>query len=121
MNEPSWIVRIVEVYDKHSQELVTARELKPIAAGCLQALWGFAPQNPMIDSLNIPPRLAVELNRYTDLEFDFEKYDYQLATYTMDLEAARASGGYLGSIPAPLELPAFPGLRSVKAKNPVDS
>jgi len=120
MNEPDWLVRAVEEFDKNTGKLVGVHRLHPIELSQIQKIWSQKADEPMVDSFDVSPKQAEALREYTDVEFDFFRYDYQITAYTTDFEAARASGGFLGRIPPPLELPAFPGTHSTKARSSVD-
>lgn len=121
MNEPDWLVRVVEEFDKITEELVGVYRLHTIELSRLQEIWKQNADEPMVDSFDISPTQAEALREYTSIDFDLSRCDYQITAYTTDFEAARVSGGFLGRIPPPLELAAFPGTYSTKARSSVDN
>jgi hypothetical protein len=116
MGDPSWLVRVIQCYSKETEELIDIYEMKPVKLEDLQELWIQPKNEPMVAVFDINEKQAVFLKKYVDMEFDFNKYDYQISTYTSDWDATQKDGGYMGEFPPPKELPAFPDAKRVKSK-----
>ena len=122
ISEPSWLLRIVECFDKKTEELVSEAELPRTDLAILQRLWGMPPDEPMICGFDVSEEQAEALSRlHPELSFDFEKYDYQISAVSTDIDQSSADGGFMGEYPPPRVLQAFPDLAKVKAKSPTDS
>ena len=78
------IERVINALDKSSEELVYEINVDAIKLEVLQSIF-----HPTIDDLvmyliyDIKSEEARALTRYMDINFDFEKYDYQLACYSV--------------------------------------
>lgn len=75
--------RELEVFDRGSEELVAAYRLHDIGIDTMQRLWKRPPDDPMAVDYAVEAGMMETLRRYldTDVEFDDEKYIYQIGTY----------------------------------------
>jgi hypothetical protein len=116
MNEPGWLVRVVEYFSNETDELVGEVALPQVELAELQRLWDAPPGEPMVECLSIGEGQAPFFRELAGIEFDFARYSYFLAAYTTDWGAAEREGGYMGLYPPPRELTAFPEARRVTPK-----
>lgn len=117
MKDPKWLERVIEVFDKKTERLVAEHRIENIDVHMLQAVFGCAADDPMVDGYDIYRPQAILLESHSNCQFDLDRFDYQLATYTADFEQARAEGGYAGLYPPPRDLPAFPDAKRFKSKS----
>lgn len=117
MNEPSWLVRVVEYFSNETDELVGEFALPQVALAELQKIWNAPPDEPIVECFSIEEEQAQFFRELAGIEFDFRQYSYFMAAYTTDWEATKREGGYMGLFPPPRELPAFPGARRVLPKS----
>jgi len=117
ISEPTWLVRIIECFDKETDELVSDQILPKIDLELLQKQWNQLKTEPMIGVFDINEKQAKYLvSLVSTLKFDFDKYDYQISAITTDSEKSKADGGFMGEYPPPKTLPAFIELTRVKSK-----
>jgi hypothetical protein len=77
------IERVINAFDKSSEELVYEINVDAIKLEALQDIFHPASDDlVMYLNYDINSEKAQALARYIDINFDFEKYDYQLACYS---------------------------------------
>ena len=71
----------------------------------------------MVDGFNVSKEQALFLKFFNpEIEFDFDKFDYQISSFTTDFEQSKREGGFMGLYPSPADLVGFPDLERVKSK-----
>jgi hypothetical protein len=117
MKQPKWLQRIVECYDKKTEELVCEYPLGEVDLQNLQEKWNQPSNQPMVAVFDVNKEQSIFLNTISpELKFDFNKYDYQISSISTDFELAKSEGGFMGEIPPPGILPAFPHIKRIKSK-----
>ena len=119
IKEPEWLIRNIEWFDKKTEELIGEVDLNGIDLALLQKNWNLNENSPMIDCYAINEIQADFLSCFTDIEFDFDKYDYFISSYTTDIEKSMNSGGFMGLYPPPKDIPWLPEAKIVKPKTPI--
>jgi len=121
MKGPSWLIRVVEYFSRDTDELVGEFALPHVELAELQKIWKAPPDEPMIECFSIEPEQAQFFRELAGIDFDFKQHSYFLAAYTVDWEASRREGGYMGLFPPPREMPAFPEARRVMPRTPANN
>jgi hypothetical protein len=116
MKEPSWLERVIEYFSNETDELVGEIALPPVELATLQSLWGALPDEPMVECFSIEEEQAPFFRMLVGIEFDFARYSYFMTAYTTNWEATKHEGGFMGLLPPPRELQAFPEAKRVMPK-----
>jgi hypothetical protein len=111
---PKWFKREIEIWERNGDNLAYAIPLPDIQLAVLQKYYGAEDDDPVIDMYVIEEDDVDFYNYFITLNFDFEKYEYWLHTYTTDISAAKIDGGFMGLFPPPKSLPGFPDAKRLK-------
>ncbi|NCD70690.1 DUF7683 domain-containing protein [Mucilaginibacter agri] len=117
-NYPKWFKREIQVWQKQGEELVDEILIPEIDVSILQQYYSADGDDPIIDLILIDED-DVEFFNYileTEVEFDFDRYEYWLSAYTTDPSESKKDGGFMGLYPAPKFLPGFPDAKRLKPK-----
>ena len=69
--QPNWLVRIVECFDKETEQWVAAFELPQIELKMLQEMWNQPADEPMVDVFDVNAEQAAFLKKQEpNLKFD---------------------------------------------------
>ncbi|TGL61178.1 DUF7683 domain-containing protein [Leptospira sarikeiensis] len=105
LNEPEWLVRQLECFDKKTEELLYVRSLPKIDLSLLQTEWEQQADEPMIGAFEVTNRQIGFLSKLDPtLKFNFDRYDYFIGAVTNDWEKTVADGGFMGLFPPPIDL-----------------
>ena len=101
MNEPSWLIRVIEYCSNETDELVGEIPLPATELSQLQEVWNAEASDPMVECFRVEGDQVEFVRNVISIEFDFDRYSYFLVAYTTDWEATVREGGYLGLFPPP--------------------
>lgn len=79
-------------------------------------MWNVSVDEPMVACFPIDESQERFFQQLIDIEFDFVQYSYFLTAYTVDWEATKREGGYMGLFPPPRDLLGFPEIKQVIPK-----
>lgn len=92
------IIRYISWFDKETEEYAGFAYVENAPLDVLQNLYGFPPDKPMIEVFDVTEEQAQVLSKYTDIEFDFSRFDYDLET----CYDYKRSGPWEGGAPFPV-------------------
>ncbi len=72
------MTRVIRYFDKVDESYVDEVQLLEISLVLLQELFGLAKDNPMYDSYPIDETQENILKKYSDINFDFDRFEYFL-------------------------------------------
>jgi len=79
------IERVISWFDKTTEKLKGEKNIDPISLERLKSIFSPPPNDPfMIYVYTITEKHASQLKEMIDLEFMFDKYDYQLECFKAD-------------------------------------
>lgn len=117
MKEPAWLIRVIECFSNNTDELVCEFDLPNVELTELQRIWKMPADDPIVTCFSINEEQAQFFQQLIDIEFDFVRYSYFLAAYTVDWDATKREGGYMKLFPPPRDLPGFPEIKKVIPKS----
>lgn len=115
IKQPTWLLRIIEIYSNKTKGLVDEHPLPTIDLETLQRLWNRPSSDPMIEMFEVTEAQR-EFLESIDLALEFCNFSYFLAARKTDLDAQQRDGGFMGFFAPPHNLSAFPEAKSVKPK-----
>ncbi len=79
------IVRSIELFDIETEELVSEIVLEHVNLDEIRSLYGLTSSNPVYHDYEISPNHAKYYSNKYNIEFDFNKFDYFLSCYTVEI------------------------------------
>ncbi len=119
--DPIWVTRILACYSKSDESLVAEYDLEWVSLGEMQKLWHQPESEPMFGCFAVMPTHRNFIEKHTNIQFNFEAYEYFIEAICTDDKAMRLDGGFLGQYAAPRELQAFPDAKRVLPKTSLNS
>jgi hypothetical protein len=104
MEEPAWLERVVEWYEKAPGDaLVGEQPLYGVRLAELQKLWSLPPSDPMVLCYPVTEAQRPYIEAHAGIQLRLDDFDYFVGCWTNDLDATLRDGGYMGQFPAPKE------------------
>lgn len=92
--------RAISWFDKDTDEMVDGFYIENPPLSVLQKLFNCDPDDPVVYGYNITEKEAKVLSQYTNIEFDFARYNYQFGTYYDYKRAGPWEGGEPFPVPS---------------------
>ncbi|PJZ23890.1 hypothetical protein CH352_18765 [Leptospira hartskeerlii] len=105
VQEPEWLIRQLECFDKRTEELVYVKNLPKSDLRLFQIQWDQPENEPMIACFEVTNK-QVQFLKSLDpiLELNFQEYDYFIGAVTNNWEQTVKDGGFMGLFPPPIDL-----------------
>jgi hypothetical protein len=100
-SQPTWLVRLVEVYSNETEALVASYELPAVDLAELQRLWGQPADEPMLNMFEVTEAQRPFLEGLLGRPLDLRKDAHFLGTRCSDPHAMRRDGGFMGKFAPP--------------------
>jgi hypothetical protein len=99
--QPTWLVRLVEIYSNETGALVARYELPTVDLAELQRLWGQRADEPMLELFEVTEAQRPFLESLLGRPLELSKDAYFLGTRCSDPDAMRRDGGFMGKLAPP--------------------
>lgn len=116
MKKPDWLIHHIEAFYKKDETHSHSEVVKKISLKQLQVIFNLPEDEPLIDCFKIDREHSEKIKEIENITFDFETYDYFISAYTIDWEAQKKAGGFMGLYAPPSNIAEMLEAEPVKPK-----